>query len=345
MKTKDFDYFLPPELIAQTPVEPRDRSRLFVVRRGDGLWEHRWFYEITDYLQKDDLLVLNDSRVLHARLHGRRAGSGGRVEVLLLRSLGDGVWETMVRPGRRIRVGSEIEFEANAVQTSKIVTGEVVALGEDGTRLLRFSQEAALEQLGQVPLPPYIRTPLADSERYQTVYAKEKGSVAAPTAGLHFTTELLGKVEARGVELAFVTLHVGLGSFRPVTKEDPGKHAMHAEYAILGEETARQLNQARGQGRRIVAAGTTTVRVLEEAALRAKGGEIAPFADWNRLLILPGHRFLMVDALITNFHLPCSTLLMLVAAFAGREQILSAYAEAVRQRYRFYSFGDAMLIL
>ncbi len=345
MKTSDFDYVLPQELIAQTPVELRDHSRLFVLKRASDTWEHRRFFELLDYLEKGDLLVLNDSRVLPARLRGRRASTGGRVEVLLLRSLGDRVWETLVRPGRRIRVGSTVEFVAEGTQGCETVTGEIIGAGDDGTRMVRFSNEAALDELGQVPLPPYIHAPLSDPERYQTVYSKEKGSVAAPTAGLHFTRELLDKVREKGVETAFVTLHVGPGTFRPVAEEDPARHKIHAEYAVLGEDTARQLNRARTQGRRIVAVGTTAVRVLEEAALRSAGNELAPFADWNRLLILPGHRFQMVDALITNFHLPRSTLLMLVSAFAGHDPILSAYAEAVRQRYRFYSFGDAMLIL
>ncbi len=337
MKTSDFDYHLPPEFIAQTPIEPRDHSRLMVLSRADGSVEHRRFFEIESFLHEGDVLVFNDSRVIPARLIGRKGGSGGKVEILLLRRLNQGLWETLVKPGRRVNVGARIEFTADGLWS------EVVEWGERGTRLIRFSDEQALERVGLVPLPPYIHLPLADPERYQTVYSRVKGSVAAPTAGLHFTPELLHRLEERGVHLAFVTLHVGLDTFSPVRVEDPRSHPMHKEYCELREEVAQQLNLAKAEGRRIIGVGTTTVRVLEQGAL--KGGGIKAFRGWTDILILPGHRFRTVDGLITNFHLPRSTLLMLVSAFASQSFIRRVYEEAIRLGYRFYSFGDAMLVL
>lgn len=359
MKTSDFDYDLPPHLIAQTPVEPRDHSRLMVVWREQGAIQHRRFFEIVDYLQAGDLLVCNQSRVIPARLLGRKMDSGGKVEILLLRRLEPGLWETLVRPGQRVRVGARIEIQAQGEELSKeklpggvdnrteitSVVGEVVELREGGTRVVRFSDETALEPLGVVPLPPYIHLPLDDPERYQTVYARVKGSIAAPTAGLHFTPELIDRIKEKGVRLAFITLHVGWDSFRPIRVEDPRRHHMHKEYAELSAQVAHQLNRARAEERRIICVGTTTVRLLEHAAIASGGGPVAPFTGWVDLLILSGHKFNLVDGLITNFHLPRSTLLMLVSAFAGRELILRAYEEAVVSGYRFYSFGDAMLIL
>jgi len=370
MKTSDFDYHLPPDLIAQTPVEPRDRSRLMVLRReGDDI-EHRRFFEIVDYLHEGDLLVCNQSRVIPARLFGRKMDSRGKVEVLLLRRLEPGLWEALVRPARRTGVGAKVEIRTHAGASSKElsspaddpsarlrmypsgegqavtpVMGEVLEAGEGGVRVIRFSDEAGLEALGVVPLPPYIHHPLGDTERYQTVYAREKGSIAAPTAGLHFTPELMNRIREKGVDFAFITLHVGWDSFRPVRVEDPRLHHMHKEYGELSAQVVHQLNQARAEGRRIICVGTTTVRLLEQAAILSGGCPLAPFSGWAELLILDGHRFSLVDGLITNFHLPRSTLLMLVSAYAGRESILNAYGEAVARGYRFYSFGDAMLIL
>ena len=342
MKTSDFDYMLPPELIAQTPLEPRDHSRLMVLRRADGSLEHRRFFEIVDFLRSGDVLVFNDSRVLPARLRGYRSDTGGKVEVLLLRRLDEGVWETLVRPGRRVGVGARLEIEGGE---QAHLWADVLEQAEAGIRVIRFSEEALLQRLGSVPLPPYIHTPLRQPERYQTVYAKTPGSVAAPTAGLHFTPELIEAIGARGVHLAFVTIHVGLDSFRPVRVEDPRQHAIHREYCQLGREVAEQLSRAKAEGRRIICVGTTTVRAVEEAARASRGPQLQPFAGWASLFILPGHRFRMVDGLVTNFHLPRSTLLMLVTAFAGKQFIDRAYEEAMALGYRFYSFGDCMLVL
>ena len=345
MKTSDFDYDLPPHLIAQTPVEPRDRSRLMVLRRQDGSFEHRRFFEILDYLKAGDALVCNESRVIPARLLGRKAGSGGKVELLLLRRLDSGLWETLVKPGRRALVGSAIEVGEAPVT----ITGAVVDRTEHGGRLIRFSNEAALEQLGQVPLPPYIHAALEDSERYQTVFARVKGSVAAPTAGLHFTPELMARIRDKGVSIGFVTVHLGLGSFRLVQVEEPERHHLAEEYCEVSAALAAQLARVRAKGGRIIGVGTSTVRALEQAALAAeaegKEGLISAFSGWTNLFILPGHRFRVVDAMVTNFHLPRSTLLMLVAAFAGRDLVLRAYQEAIKLNYRFYSFGDAMVIV
>jgi S-adenosylmethionine:tRNA ribosyltransferase-isomerase len=339
MKTSDFDYELPLERIAQTAVEPRDHSRLMVLSRKDGNMEHRHFYEVGDYLRSGDVLVCNDSRVIPARLLGRKVGGGAKVELLLLRRLERGVWEALARPGRRLKAGTRVELGEGP-----IIEAQIIEKKETGTVIVSFPDEEALEKAGAVPLPPYIHTPLTNPERYQTVYAQERGSVAAPTAGLHFTTELMDRLQGKGVRFMFVTLHLGLDSFRPVQVDDPGEHVIHKEYGELTPEVARELNQAKAEGRRVICVGTSAVRMLEHAARGDEGG-VKPFTGWVDLFIWPGHRFQMVDALITNFHLPRSTLLMLVSAFAGRELILQAYLEAMNLNYRFYSFGDAMLIL
>ena len=350
MRTADFDYPLPRGLIAQTPIEPRDHSRLLVVdRAGDGVTHHR-FHQLPELLRSGDLLVLNDSLVIPARLYGRRVDSGGRVELLLLRWEAPNVWQCIGRPGRGLRPGSRIAFEQGL--EAKVVDG-----GENGLRLVELSDETMVELVGQMPLPPYIHEPLKDPERYQTVYAgrgegkegrvDQIGSAAAPTAGLHFTHQLMDRLEESGVELAFVTLHIGLDTFRPVEVDDPRDHKLHTEFWELSSAAAEAVNRARGEGRRIVAVGTTSVRVLEQAALIAETqgwDHVRPGTGWADLFILPGHRFRLVDGLVTNFHLPRSTLLMLVSAFAGRERVLAAYREAVTERYRFYSFGDCMLV-
>jgi len=341
VETSEFNYILPPELIAQAPIEPRDHSRLMVADRRDGLVEHRRFFEIVDYLVAGDVLVFNNSRVIPARLLGRKVDTGGRVEILLLRRVDGGVWEVLVRPGRRVGVGTKVDIMNNGSG----VLGEVMGLGANGVKLVRFSNEEQLMALGEVPLPPYIHRPLTDPERYQTVYASVPGSVAAPTAGLHFTPELIQQIKERGVHCSFVTLHIGLDTFRPVRESNPLEHPIHREYAVLSPEVAGQLSQARAEGRRIIGVGTTTVRVLEAVAQASSSLELQPFAGWVDLFILPGYRFRVVDALITNFHLPRSTLLMLVSGFTGKDLVSRAYEEAVAQRYRFYSFGDAMLIL
>jgi S-adenosylmethionine:tRNA ribosyltransferase-isomerase len=336
LKTNDFDYNLPPQLIAQTPVEPRDHSRLMVLDRGEGTLSHRWFYELTEYLAPGDVLVFNDSRVIPARLIGRKAAGGGRMEVLLLRCLGPGTWEALLKPGKRVRVGSRLEFGDHVA--------EVTALGQDGVKTLRFPDEALLKDMGSIPLPPYIHEPLERPERYQTVYADTEGSVAAPTAGLHFTPRLIEKIKAMGVRCLFLTLHVGLDTFRPVRVENPRHHPIHKEYGVLGADAAGEIARAKEAGRRVVAVGTSTVRLLEAAA-RPEAPYIRAFNGWTELLILPGHRFQIVSGMITNFHLPCSTLLMLVTAFTGKESITQAYQTALEERYRFYSFGDALLII
>jgi S-adenosylmethionine:tRNA ribosyltransferase-isomerase len=358
MRTSDFDYDLPPELIAQTPIEPRDASRLLVVNRASGELAHRHFRDLGDYLRPGDLLVANRSRVIPARLAGRKADTGGAVEALLLArrpDLGPEYWEALVRPGRRIREGQELRFE-RAGQTA--LSASVVARTEAGGRILRFAPpasgeplDAVLAQLGTMPLPPYIHAQLENTERYQTVYSREPGSAAAPTAGLHFTPELLARLAAQGVETAYVLLHVGLDTFRPVEEENPNDHKMHSEAFELGEQAAAQINAARERGGRVVAVGTTTVRVLESLP---DAPQVAPCQGRTTLFITPGYRFRYVDALITNFHLPRSSLMMLVSAFAGTgretpadglDLIRRAYAEAIAQRYRFFSFGDAMLLL
>ena len=346
MKTSDFDYVLPSELIAQTPVEPRDQSRLMFLNRGDGSIEHGKFFEIVDYLRDGDVLVFNDSRVIPARLYGRRSDSGGRVEILLLRRLEADVWEALVKRGKRLRLGTRVDItNDSAVDNPVKVWAGVIGQGQGGIKVLRFSDETRLTELGKMPLPPYIHTPLAHPERYQTVYARVAGSVAAPTAGLHFTPELLSRLEQKGVRLLFVSLHVGLDTFSPVREEDPHEHPIHSEYGVLSQTTASQLSQAKREGRRIICVGTTTVRILEQVAQLNNSLQLQPFEGWISLFILPGYQFRMVDALITNFHLPRSTLLMLVTAFTGKELINRAYQEAIASGYRFYSFGDAMLII
>lgn len=339
MKTSDFMYELPERLIAQTPAEKRDTSRLMVLNRTTGEIEHRHFYDLIEYLHAGDCLVLNDSRVIPARLFGTRP-TGGAVEVVLLRDLGDGRWECLSRPGKKMRVGTEVTFGE----------GELTAVVEevlpDGNRILRFSYEGIfleiLEHLGRMPLPPYIKTQLDDPNRYQTVYAREPGSAAAPTAGLHFTNELLDAIREKGVKVCFVTLHVGLGTFRPVKVEDVESHEMHSEFCTIPEETAQIIRETRENGGRVVAVGTTSTRTLESFA--AEDGTISAASGWTNIFIYPGYRFKCVDALVTNFHLPGSTLVMLVSALAGRENILNAYETAVREEYRFFSFGDAMFI-
>jgi S-adenosylmethionine:tRNA ribosyltransferase-isomerase len=348
VKTDDFDYTLPPELIAQIPIEPRDQSRLLVLNRQEGSIVHRRFSEITDYLREGDVLVFNDSRVIPARLKGWRTGSGGKVEILLLRRVSAGLWEALVKPGRRLQAGSTVEISVNLPSdnpTDKNLVAEITGVGEGGVRTVRFSDEALLLKSGEVPLPPYIHTPIANPDRYQTVYARVDGSAAAPTAGLHFTHELMRKIASKGIKFLFVTLHVGLDTFRPVTEDNPREHIIYKEYGIVSSDVATALSEAKRNGRRVIAVGTTTVRILEQAALVSKSSELTPFEDWVDLFILPGHRFRMVDTLVTNFHLPRSTLLMLVTAFSGQEFINKAYREAISEKYRFYSFGDAMLII
>lgn len=348
MKTSDFDYSLPGELIAQTPVELRDQSRLMVLSRSHSSIEHRRFFEITDYLRTGDVLVFNNSRVIPARLNGRKVDSGGRVEILLLRRLDSGVWEALVKPGKRVNIGTRVEITSNSIAGNRHkvkVLAEVTGQGEGGIKVISFSDEALLPQLGKIPLPPYIHVPLTHPERYQTVYANVAGSVAAPTAGLHFTPKLFRDIEQKGVHCLFITLHIGLDTFRPVTEDDPHEHPIYREYGVLSREVATQLSQAKTEGRRIICVGTTTVRIVEQVAQVSSQLQLEPFEGWVSLFILPGYQFRMVDALITNFHLPRSTLLMLVTAFAGKDFINRAYQEAIALRYRFYSFGDAMLIL
>ena len=345
MRTSDFDYHLPPDLIAQTPLEPRDSSRLLVLRRDNGQVEHRHFFELSEYLREGDVLVFNDSRVIPARLYGRRDGAAGRVELLLLQRLQPSVWKAIGRPGRAFRKGSRVHVEGGSRDDLWV---DVLEVAEDGARTLLLSSEDGIQEAGGTPLPPYIHEPLGDPERYQTVYAREPGSVAAPTAGLHFTPELLASLRARGVHQVYVTLHVGLDTFRPLRSEDPREHAIHGEYFQIEQDAAVQLNSARNEGRRVIAVGTTSVRLLEQAALWSEDRscrDLMPTSGWAELYILPSHKFRIVDAMITNFHLPRTTLLMLVSAFAGRERVLNAYSDAIDHEYRFYSFGDAMLVL
>ena len=339
MKTSDFDYVLPEELIAQTPLEKRDSSRLLVMNKETGELSHRHFYDIVEYLNPGDCLVMNDSRVLPARLLGHRP-TGGAVELLLLRDLGDKKWECLAKPGKKIRPGQEVIFGNGEL------TATVEEVQEDGNRIVRFHYEGIfleiLEHLGKMPLPPYIQAELQDQERYQTVYSRETGSAAAPTAGLHFTKELLEQIEKKGVTLAYVTLHVGLGTFRPVKAEQISQHHMHSELCMMSRETAQLLNDTRKRGGRIVCVGTTSCRTLE--SLVNPDGTFEEKSKWTDIFIYPGYTFRAMDALITNFHLPESTLVMLVSAFAGRDHILHAYEEAVKERYRFFSFGDAMFL-
>ncbi len=340
MKTHDFWYDLPEELIAQTPLEKRDTSRLLVLDRQTGQVTHKHFYNIIDYLQPGDCLVMNDSRVLPARLLGHRP-TGGAVEVLLLRDLGDKQWECLCKPGKKMQVGSEVVFGNGEL------TAVITDVKEDGNRIVTFRYEGifleVLERLGKMPLPPYIKAELADRERYQTVYSREVGSAAAPTAGLHFTNELLERIRHRGINTAFVTLHVGLGTFRPVKAEEITDHHMHAELCMLSEDTAKTLNETKANGGRIICVGTTSCRTLE--SLVNEDGSFEAKSKWTEIFIYPGYEFKAMQGLITNFHLPESTLVMLVSAFAGRENVLNAYKEAVDEKYRFFSFGDAMCIL
>ena len=339
MKTSDFWYDLPEELIAQTPLEQRDTSRLLVLNKESGEVKHQHFYDVIDYLRPGDCLVMNDSRVLPARLMGHRP-TGGAVEVLLLRDLGDKKWECLCKPGRKMQVGHEVIFGDGEL------TATVVEVQETGNRVVEFHYEGifleVLERLGKMPLPPYIKAELQDQERYQTVYSREVGSAAAPTAGLHFTNELLEKIRDKGVKTAFVTLHVGLGTFRPVKAEDISEHHMHSELCMLSQETADILNKTKAAGGRIICVGTTSCRTLE--SLVNEDGSFEAKSKWTEIFIFPGYQFKAMEGLITNFHLPESTLVMLVSAFAGRENVLRAYEEAVAQRYRFFSFGDAMFI-
>lgn len=339
MKTSDFSYDLPQELIAQTPLDRRDASRLLTLDKTTGKTEHRHFYELPQFLRPGDCLVLNNSRVLPARLIGRRP-TGGAVEILLLVDKGNDVWECLVRPGKKLRAGAQVSFGDGQLQA------EIREVLPGGNRLVHFEYQGifleVLEELGRMPLPPYIKAELQDQERYQTVYSKVVGSAAAPTAGLHFTPELLKEIEGMGVRLCYVTLHVGLGTFRPVKEEDIQDHEMHSEYCVIPQETADIINETKRNGGRVICVGTTSCRTLESWA--GEDGAVKATGGWTNIFIYPGYRFQVMDALVTNFHLPESTLVMLVSALAGREHILAAYEEAVREKYRFFSFGDAMFI-
>lgn len=339
MKKSDFDFYLPEELIAQTPLEKRDGSRLLVLDKESGAMEHRHFYDLPEYLRAGDCLVLNNSRVLPARLIGTRPG-GGAVELVLLRDLGEGRWECLSRPGRKTKPGTALSFGGGELKAT------VEAVAEGGNRIVKFDYQGifleVLERLGKMPLPPYIKEELNDPERYQTVYSRELGSAAAPTAGLHFTNELLEKIQAMGVKVCYVTLHVGLGTFRPVKEDEIENHEMHSEFCIIPEDTARTVTETKQNGGRIVAVGTTSCRTLESFA--KDDGTLEACSGWTDIFIYPGYRFKCIDALVTNFHLPESTLIMLVSALAGREHILDAYKTAVEEKYRFFSFGDAMFI-
>ncbi len=344
LKTHDFYFDLPQELIAQTPLARRDASRLLTLDKDTGVWGHRHFYELPSLLRSGDCLIMNDSRVLPARLLGSRihadGAPGGASEVLLLTDKGDNVWECLVRPGRKLRPGARVSFGDGEL------TAEIVGEAEGGNRLVRFTYEGifleVLERLGRMPLPPYIKEELLDQERYQTVYSRHNGSAAAPTAGLHFTRALMDEIGAMGVSIGYVTLHVGLGTFRPVKEEEITDHDMHSEYCVVPPETAELINRTKAAGGRVICVGTTSCRTVESMA--GEDGHMGAGAGWTNIFIYPGYRFKVLDGLITNFHLPESTLIMLVSALAGREHILAAYEEAVRQRYRFFSFGDAMFI-
>ena len=341
MKRQDFSFDLPEELIAQDPLEDRSSSRLLVLGKESGSVSHHVFREIVDYLEPGDCLVLNDTKVIPARLIGSKVGTDAKIEILLLKRKENDIWETLVKPGKKAKPGTKISFGDG------ILTGEVIDVVEEGNRLIQFSYkgifEEILDQLGQMPLPPYITHQLEDKNRYQTVYAAHSGSAAAPTAGLHFTPELLQAIEAKDVSIAKVTLHVGLGTFRPVKVDDILEHHMHSEFYQIGEEEAAKINRAKECGKRVVCVGTTSCRTIESAA--DENGRLRACSGWTDIFIYPGYEFKVLDCLITNFHLPESTLLMLVSALAGREHVLSAYEEAVRERYRFFSFGDAMLII
>lgn len=336
-----YDFELPEELIAQTPLADRSASRLLTLNKMDGDIQHHMFPEILSYLQPGDTLVLNDTRVIPARLFGVKQDTGAKAEVLLLKNLGEDRWEALVKPGKKLKAGAVITFGDELKAT-------IESEGDMGERVLSFSYDGIfheiLDRLGQMPLPPYIKEKLDDRERYQTVYSKHEGSAAAPTAGLHFTNELLEQVRSKGIDIAFVTLHVGLGTFRPMSVERVEDHVMHEEYYILSEETAKLLNATKKRGGRVIAVGTTSARTLETVAGKCGHGPITAMSGWTGIFIYPGYTFKLVDALLTNFHLPKSTLVMLVSALAGREQLLNAYREAVEQKYRFFSFGDAMFI-
>ena len=340
MRTKDFYFDLPEELIAQTPIAQRDASRLLVLDKESGAWEHKHFFDLPGYLRAGDCLILNNSRVLPARLLGHRLPGGGACEVLLLIDRGENIWECLVRPGKKMRVGAKVSFGEGEL------IGEVVEELPGGNRLVKFSYEGifleVLDRLGKMPLPPYIKAELQDRERYQTVYSKVNGSAAAPTAGLHFTPELLTQLKEMGVNIGYVTLHVGLGTFRPVKEDEITDHEMHSEYCVIPQETADLINETKCNGGRVICVGTTSCRTIESWA--GEDGTMRASAGWTNIFIYPGYRFKVLDALVTNFHLPESTLIMLVSALAGREQTLAAYEEAVKERYRFFSFGDAMFI-
>ena len=341
MKTSDFYYDLPKELIAQTPVEPRDSSRLLVLDRQSGETVHKHFFDIIDYLDEGDLLVCNDSRVLPARIYGNKEPTGARVEFLLLKQISGNRWETLCKPGKKAKEGARFSFGDGLLYAT------VTEVKDDGNRVVDFECDenffSTLDKIGQMPLPPYITEELKDKERYQTVYSHELGSAAAPTAGLHFTTELMDKIRAKGVNIAYVTLHVGLGTFRPVKVDDVTKHKMHSEHYEVPEETAELIKKTKQSGKRVIAVGTTSCRTLESVA--AEHGEVVPCEGFTEIFIYPGFEFKVLDGLITNFHLPESTLIMLVSAFAGYDNIMNAYKTAVEERYRFFSFGDAMAIL
>ena len=340
MDVKDFYFDLPQELIAKDPLEDRSSSRLLVLDKETGAVEHRVFRDIVSYLRKGDCLVINDTKVIPARLYGVKEGTQAKIEVLLLKRRADDVWEVLVKPGRKARPGAVIQFGEG------LLTGKVIDVVEEGNRLIQFSYqgifEEILDQLGQMPLPPYITHQLKDKNRYQTVYAKHEGSAAAPTAGLHFTEELLKQIEEKGVKIAHVTLHVGLGTFRPVKVDNVQDHHMHSEFYIVEEEESKKINDTKKAGGRVICVGTTSCRTLESAT--GEDGVLKAGSGWTDIFIYPGYRFKILDALITNFHLPESTLVMLVSALAGREHVLAAYEEAIRERYRFFSFGDAMFI-
>ena len=340
MNIEEFDYFLPEELIAQHPIEPRDASRLLVLHKESGKLEHKHFYDIGNYLRPGDVLVINDTKVLPARLYAQKE-TGAQIEIVILKQVGLNQWQSLVKPGKKALPGTKLYFPGHSM------TAEVIDYSEDGTRIVQFYPQGdfftALDEIGQMPLPHYIKEPLKDKNRYQPVYAIERGSAAAPTAGLHFTNDLLQKLEAQGILIAKVLLHVGLGTFRPVKVQEITEHKMHSEYYQVTPETADIINKARQNGGRVISVGTTSARTLE--TLSTNEGVLMPGTGWTDIFIYPGYQFKMVDALITNFHLPKSTLVMLVAAFAGREQVLAAYKEAIKEKYRFYSFGDAMLLI
>ena len=341
MKRQDFYYELPEELIAQDPLKDRSSSRLLVLDKESGAVYHHVFKEITDYLHEGDCLVINDTKVIPARLIGSKVGTEGKIEILLLKRKENNVWETLVKPGKKAKIGTKISFGEG------LLIGEVVDIVDEGNRLIQFTYEGIFEEildrLGQMPLPPYITHQLEDKNRYQTVYATHTGSAAAPTAGLHFTPELLDEIEQKGIEIARVTLHVGLGTFRPVKVEEITEHHMHSEFFQIDEEAARKINHAKDSGKRVLCVGTTSCRTIESAA--DETGHLKACSGWTEIFIYPGYQFKILDCLITNFHLPESTLIMLVSALAGREHVLAAYEEAVKERYRFFSFGDAMLIV